>query len=60
MPAYTLYCFQGHKLELCERFTAPDDDAAVADSHRLQAGRAAELWCEDDHRKVREFAPAAA
>ena len=55
MPNYTLYCLDGFKLVQCERFSAPDDAAAVAEALQLQDGTAAELWRDDTHRKIREF-----
>ena len=45
----------GFKLVQCERFSAPDDAAAVAESLQLQEGNAAELWRDDTHRKIRDF-----
>jgi hypothetical protein len=54
MAEYLLYCFDRYKLERCERFEAPDDNAAVAEALLRQEGRAAELW--SNGRKVKDFA----
>ena len=53
MPDYLLYCFEGHKLLRCDRFSAVDDEEAVADALRRHDGKAAELWCGT--RKVDDF-----
>lgn len=53
MPEYVLYCFAGHKLDQCDRFTAADDAEAIEEADRRHDGRAAELWC--GNRKVDGF-----
>ena len=53
MPEYLLYCFEGHKLERCDRFDAADDGEAIEEALRRHDGKAAELWC--DTRKVHVF-----
>jgi hypothetical protein len=53
MQEYLLYCFDGHRLERCERFKAANDAEAKEEALRRQGGRAAELWCAG--RKVAEF-----
>lgn len=55
MESYALYCLENFKLVQCERFTAASDEAAVTEAMRRQGRYAAELWCDDDHRRVREF-----
>jgi hypothetical protein len=50
---YLLYCFDGFKLERCDRFKAPSDDAAVEEAVKRHDGKAAELWCGT--RKVTDF-----
>ena len=53
MPEYVLYCFQGNKLERCDRFDAADDSEAIEEAVRRHDGKAAELWC--GARKVDAF-----
>lgn len=53
MADYVLYCLDGPKLVRCERFNAPDDEAAIAESLRLRGSNAAELWCGP--RRVKMF-----
>jgi hypothetical protein len=53
MQEYLLYCFDGHRLERCERFKAANDAEAKQEALKRQGGRAAELWCAG--RKVAEF-----
>ncbi len=54
MAEYLLYCFDGYKLERCDRLDAPDDEAAIEESLTRHGGKAAELW--SDNRKVKNFA----
>ena len=53
MAEYLLFCFDGYKLERCDRFDAPDDDAAIEESLLRYDGKASELW--SDNRKVKDF-----
>ena len=53
MSEYTLYCFDGPKLERCDRFNAPDDASAIEGALTRHDGKAAELW--QGSRKVTDF-----
>ena len=53
MREYLLYCFDGHRLDRCERFNAASDAEAEEKALKRHDGRASELWCGG--RKVAEF-----
>jgi hypothetical protein len=55
MAEYILYCLEGTKLVRCEHFKAESEEAAIAESLRLQGNSVAELWC--GARRVKVFAP---
>jgi len=55
MAEYILYCLDGTKLVRCEHFKAESDEAAIAESRRLQGNSVAELW--RGARRVTVFAP---
>lgn len=59
MADYVLYCLDGPKLVRCERFKAPDDEAAISESGRRQGSNAAELWCGPRRVKMFGTVPAA-
>jgi hypothetical protein len=54
MAEYLLYCFDGFKLERCDRFKAPNDEAAIEEALVRHGGKAAELWT--NNRKIMDFA----
>jgi hypothetical protein len=54
MAEYLLYCFDGFKLERCDRFEAPDDETAIAQAIARHSGKAAELW--SNGRRMTNFA----
>jgi hypothetical protein len=43
MAEYLLYCFDGFKLKRCDRFEAPNDEAAKEEALARHDGKAAEL-----------------
>ena len=54
MAEYLLYCFDGYRLERCDRFDAADDQSAIEEAMARHDGKADELW--SDNRKIKEFA----
>jgi hypothetical protein len=57
MPQYLLYCFQGQQFVRCDKFFAPDDEAAIEGALTRHDGGAAELWRGKARIKRFEHAP---